>query len=253
MFFSGSQKYCGTKIDAYTIERPLGEGRYGICFLAVSDKGSKVVIKKFRPSLWKKNAEKNMYEAVILSKLKDHRIPELLGVINHKGFYGFVLEYKRGYTVKELLFKYKHSFSNTEIFQIGIQLIRIMKYLHENGVVHRDIRIPNVLINGEEIYLIDFGLARYADHKQYCFDLDFSYLGDFLIYLLYSTYQKQEYPNLSQPKKILRLKDIPWYEELSLTLKQILFLKKLLRLEPVYESINEMETDFIETFAKSAN
>jgi serine/threonine-protein kinase len=41
---------------------------------------------------------------------------------------------------------------------------------------------------------------------------------------------------------------ISWYEELTLTNKQKLFLKKLLGLEPVYESISEIEIDFIGSY-----
>ena len=161
-------------------------------FLHGQSMGEKVVIKKFKPKMFKKNSEKNVYEAVILSKLNDKRIPEFLGVINEKGFYGFVLELKHGYTVKDMLFKYKHIFSHEEFFKIGIKLIRIIKYLHENGVVHRDIRIPNVLIDNGEVYLIDFGLARWGDNNKYPYDLDFSYLGDFLLYLLYSSFERKE-------------------------------------------------------------
>ena len=138
-------KYSGKRFGKYIIERPIGEGRYGLCFLARSDIGEKVVIKKFKPSIFKKNSERNSYEAVILSKLKDKRIPELLGVINEKGFYGFVLEFKQGCTVKELLFKYKHKFTREEFFNIGIQMIKIIKYIHGNGVVL--LSIDNKIIN----------------------------------------------------------------------------------------------------------
>ncbi len=243
MWFKNSKKYSGKKIDSYTIDSLIGEGRYGVCFLASLDIGQKVVIKKFRSTFFNKNSnsKKGMYEAVILSKLKDHRIPEFLGVINQKDFYGFVLEYKDGCTVKELLFKHKYQFSGEEYFNIGIQLIRIIKYLHENGIVHRDIRIPNILINNGEVYLIDFGLARFADNSRYLYDLDFSYLGDFLLYLLYSSFQEQ--------KKILSYKKIPWYKELLLTAEQELFLKKLLGLELVYENIYDIEKDFTNAFS----
>jgi len=230
-------KYSGKRFGKYIIERPIGEGRYGLCFLARSDIGEKVVIKKFKPSIFKKNSERNSYEAVILSKLKDKRIPELLGVINEKGFYGFVLEFKQGCTVKELLFKYKHKFTREEFFNIGIQMIKIIKYIHGNGVVHRDIRIPNVLIDKEKVYLIDFGLARCADNNKYPYDLDFSYLGDFLLYLLYSSFETKE-----------KHKKLPWYEELTLRSKQKVFLKKLLGLEITYENIDDIETDFIKVF-----
>jgi serine/threonine protein kinase len=230
-------KYSGKRFGKYIIERPIGEGRYGFCFLARSDIGENVVIKKFKPSIFKKCSERNVFEAVILSKLEDKRIPEFLGVINQKGFYGFVLDFKHGCTVKDLLFKYKHNFTREEFFNIGIQLIRIIKYIHGNGVVHRDIRIPNVLIDKGEVYLIDFGLSRWADNNKYPYDLDFSYLGDFLLYLLYSSFKVKG-----------KHKKLPWYKELPLSREQKLFLKKLFGLELPYENIDNIERDFIEVF-----
>jgi serine/threonine protein kinase len=231
-------RYSGKQFGKYIIGEPLGEGRYGLCFIARSDMEEKVIIKKFKPGIFKKYGERNIYEAVILSNLNDKRIPELLGVINEKGFYGFVLEFKNGDTVKDLLFKYNHKFTREEFFNIGIKLIKIIKYIHKNGVVHRDIRIPNVLIDQEEVYLIDFGLARWADNNKYPYDLDFSYLGDFLLYLLYSSFEAKE-----------NNKKLPWYEELTITNKQKLFLKRLLGLEPIYENIGHIEIDFIEAFS----
>jgi len=237
MWLYKTLKYSGKWFGKYKIERPIGEGRYGLCFLASSDMGEKVVIKKFKRSIFRKHSERNVYEAVILSKLKDNRIPKFLGVINQKGLYGFVLEFKPGCTVKDLLFKYKHKFTSEEFFNIGIQLITTIKYMHGNGVVHRDIRIPNVLIDKQEVYLIDFGLARWADNNKYPYDMDFSYLGDFLLYLLYSTFETKE-----------KDKKLPWYKELDLTSEQKLFLEKLLGLELAYENIDDIETDFIKVF-----
>jgi serine/threonine protein kinase len=237
MWLHRAQKYSGKRFGEYVIEGTIGEGRYGLCFLAKSDRGEKVVIKKFKGSILKKQSEKNVYEAVILSKLNDKRIPELLGVINEKGFYGFVLELKQGFTVKDLLFKYNHKFTREEFLNIGTQLIKTIKYFHGKGVVHRDIRITNVLIDKDEVYIIDFGLARWADNNKYPYDLDFSYLGDFLLYLLYSSFETKE-----------KNKRSPWYKELTLTRKQTLFLKKLLGLELVYDNINDIQNDFINAF-----
>ena len=238
MFLGKRNKYNHKQFGKYTIETPIGEGRYGLCFIASLSDGEKVVIKKFKPKMFKKNWKKNSNEAIILSNLNDVRIPNLLGVINEKGFYGFVLELKQGYTVKDMLFKYEHIFSPKEFFEIGIKLIRIISYIHKNGVVHRDIRIPNVMIDNGEVYLIDFGLARWADNNQYLYDIDFSYLGDFLLYLLYSSFERKE-----------KYKKNPWYNELELTIEQKMFLKKLLGIEIAYENINDIETDFIKIFS----
>lgn len=82
MWLCKSLKYSGKQVGNYIIERPVGEGRYGLCFLARSYTGEQVVIKKFKPSIFKKYSEKNIYEAIILSKLNDKTIPEFLGIIN---------------------------------------------------------------------------------------------------------------------------------------------------------------------------
>lgn len=237
MQFTNLKKYIGKQYGQYTITGAVGEGRYGMCFLAHSTFGTPVIIKRFKPKIFKKNKEKNAYEAIILSQLNHNSIPKLLGIINEKGFYGFVLELKDGYTVKDLLFKHKRKFTNEEFFNIGIRLIKIIKYIHGNGVVHRDIRIPNVLIDKGEVYLVDFGLARWANSDKYPYDLDFSFLGDFLLYLLYSSFETKG-----------KHKNLPWYDELTLTVEQKLFLKKLLGLELSYANIDDVEKDFTDLF-----
>lgn len=232
-----SKKYCGKQFGEYTIIRPVGEGRYGRCYLASSITGSPVIIKHFKQKIHKKNKEKNEFEAIILSQLRHDKIPKLLGIIHQKNFFGFVLELKQGDTIEFMLFKQKHIFNEIEIYHIGIQLISVIKYLHYNGVVHRDIRCANVLYDGSNISLVDFGLARWADCKQYKPDIDFSYLGDLLLYLLYSSFDKHKNHH-----------NLPWHEELSISNGQKLFLKKLLRLEPPYKNISEVEYAFISFF-----
>lgn len=235
MGFLNSTRYIGRQFDGYTILGLIGEGRYGVCYTARSAAGAQVIVKRFRPSMLRKNRDKNAFEAVILSQLKHDAIPELLGVINEKGFYGFILEKKPGVTVQSLLFEKKYRFTGAEIYSIGIQLIDIIQYLHTNGIVHRDIRIPNVLIDRDKVCLVDFGLARWADGKRYRYDVDFSFLGDFLLYLLYSSFVPQKGRS-------------PWYMELPLTLDQKTFLLRLLRLEQPYENIDAVKEDFIQAF-----
>jgi len=229
-------KYRGKKYGEYTIEEIAGEGRYGMCFHAKNDLQKNVVLKRFKPSIFARNSTNNVHEAVILSKLRDSRIPELLGVINEKSFYAFVLELKPGTTLKDMIFIHNHKFSDEEIYAIGIKLIQIIMYLHENGIVHRDIRIPNVLIDQEEVYLIDFGLARFEDGNSYRYDMDYSYLGDLLLYLIYSSFQKKDKNRQ------------PWHEELSLKKDQKQFLMRLLGLDVIYTSLTEIEADFINAF-----
>ena len=106
-------------IGAYTVVSRLGGGRYGVCYLAKDSAGRQVVLKRFRRRMWKKNQADNYHEAVILSGLSHKAVPRLLGVINQRCGYFFVLEYKSGQTLKALLCK-------TGVLSMGISAFPIL-------------------------------------------------------------------------------------------------------------------------------
>lgn len=214
------------KVGDYTVASCIGKGRYGVCFLAHDPDGNKVVLKKFRPRMRRKNRNANHYEAVILSGLSHPAVPGLLGVVSNRRGYYFVLEYKEGRTLKEWLFKEKKVFTSEEIFRIGSQLFDILAYLHGENVVHGDISVANIVCDRVRISLLDFGLARHADGQCIRFSLDYARAADVLIYLLYSGYEGKG--------------NRPWYEELALDEKQKEFLKNLLEPTEIYESTEEV-------------
>jgi serine/threonine-protein kinase len=229
------QKFEGREIGGYTLVEKLGEGRYGRSFLAVDDCGKKVVIKEFKPGLFGKN-RRNPDEAVVLSRLSHPGIPQLLGVINICGFYGYVLEYMEGKTLESIIFREKRVFNREEFYDIGKRLIEITAYLHKNGVVHRDIRIPNIIMQDGIVKLIDFGLARFIDNEKYRAETDFSYIGDCLLYILYTGYN-------SDGKKRK-----PWYGELELKGKELDFLKRMMGIAPIYKDVEEILAEFTHAF-----
>jgi serine/threonine protein kinase len=56
----------------------------------------------------------------------------------------------------------KKGFSLSDIKTIVIQLLKSVDYLHRNFILHRDLKLSNILLNKSgEIKLADFGLARY--------------------------------------------------------------------------------------------
>ena len=231
-FFSKKEYPSGSLIDGYKVIRLIGEGRFGICYL-VDLGGKQYVLKEIKPKAIKRNGKKIIFEQEILSSIDNPAIPKIVDIIKNDNIYAYILEYKSGKTIEHMIFGDKHRFTNYEIYNVGIKLIDIIKYLHERNIVHRDIRVPNVIIDEEQVYLIDFGLARLIDNKKYIPSEDFLYLGHLLLHLYYSSFVKTS------------KKSRPWYEELKLSLRELKFLKKLLGLDEEYENIYDLERDFL--------
>ena len=234
--FFGNKIYPpGFLIGEYKIIRLVGEGRFGICYLVDLD-NEKYILKKIKPKAIKKSGNKVLFEERILSSINHPSIPKIIDTIKNNKIYAYILEYKTGKTIEDMIFGDKHMFTPDEIYKVGIKIIDIIKYLHERNIVHRDIRIPNVIINGDDVYLIDFGLARFINNEKYIPSVDFTYLGHLLLHLYYSSFKKSN------------KKSKPWYDELELSLGELNFLKKLLELGDSYKSIYDIERDFIEIY-----
>lgn len=126
----------------------------------------------------------------MLSNIDHPSIPKIIDIIKNNNIYAYILEYKSGKTIEAMIFEENHVFTPNEIYKVGIKLINIIKYLHERSIVHRDIRVPNVIINEEEVYLIDFGLSRLVNNERYIPSVDFYYFGHLLLHLYYSSFKK---------------------------------------------------------------
>jgi serine/threonine protein kinase len=215
------------KKNGFKLIKKLGEGRYGRCYLIDKD-GQALVIKLKKPKITKEMGFKASFEEQILKLVHHPSIPKYIQKIDK----GFVMEYAEGHTFEYLIFKQNRQFGWEEIKEIALQIVDILEHLHQLGVVHRDIRVPNTIYHHNRVTLVDFGLARFVQTNpdKYSYDVDFHYLADFIIHLFYTQYTAQS------------KEEHPWYEELSfLPNEQLLFLKRLMKLGAPFKSINEVK------------
>ena len=59
------------------------------------------------------------------------------------------------------------TFSLVDSFSIGQKIVRILSFIHEKGLIHRDVKPDNFVFNqdGTDVYIIDFGLCKkYIDN-----------------------------------------------------------------------------------------
>ncbi|WP_163971111.1 serine/threonine protein kinase [Oceanobacillus halotolerans] len=228
-----------TLAGKYKIKEVLRNGSYGIIYLCLDlDSGRKCVVKQMRKSKKKENEQNYKQETAILNMLNHSCIPKLMQTFTYQNNQFFSMEFIEGQNLESILFDLKKQYDEKDCLVLFKELATITCYIHGKGIVHGDIRIPNVIINKDRLYVIDFGLAHdlntdylNKETEKKLVQEDFYDLGEFLLFLLYSTYDDKS------------KKDQPWTEELILHSKTTSILKRLLQIDEPYRSDKEILKD----------
>lgn len=163
---------CGTQTlfrDRYLILRMLGRGGFGVTFLAqdTSLPGQQFcVIKQLCPRVSEQKAMETAQkrfrrEAKILSALGSHsRIPMLLDYFVMDNDFYLVQEYVKGATLARLV-RRQGPQPETIVKRILKETLLLLQYVHQQGVIHRDIKPQNIILaQDRRLVLIDFGAVK---------------------------------------------------------------------------------------------
>jgi serine/threonine protein kinase len=165
----------GPSLEDFNILVVLGKGTFGKVFLAESKINSQLyAIKVIRKDiLIEYNQIKNTkLEKDIMFKCQHQFLVgmEYLFMSNLRLF--FVMPFVQGGELYRF-FKSKKRFKESEVKFYAVQIALALGYLHKKGIVHRDLKLENILV-AQDGYLkiIDFGLAKLMDQgsvtKTYC-------------------------------------------------------------------------------------
>lgn len=148
------------KIGKYRLDSLVAKGGMGSVFLAEHpDLKRKVVIKKLSLRGDSSATERFKREAKILLDLQNPNIVHLHDYFREGASQYLVLEYVDGMSLDTLINK-KKSFSGVMALLVIYEVCLGLKYAHDRGIVHRDIKPGNILISKRgEIKLADFGIA----------------------------------------------------------------------------------------------
>lgn len=144
----------------YRLEGLLGAGGMADVHRAEDIRlGRPVAVKVFRPGTDPDGERRFREEAQILANL---RHPGLVAV------HDFAVEDGRAYLVMELVDGptlaqelERERYDATAATQVGLELARVLAYVHDEGVVHRDVKPSNILIESDgRVRLTDFGISR---------------------------------------------------------------------------------------------
>ena len=150
----------------------LGNGSNNKVFEVTDSKtgeiyAAKIVLK----SILKKNKDKDQFRAEIRIQrsLKHNNIVKFISYFETDDSYIIILELCDNGSMYNLL-KSRKRLTEPEVKYYLSQIIRGLKYLHDNKIIHRDVKLGNILLNDKlEIKICDFGLStrlNYDDERK---------------------------------------------------------------------------------------
>ena len=172
--------------DQYVVGRVLGQGGFGITYLAFDYKlRVKVAIKEFLPEgmavrtngeaalaiysgekqeSFDYGVERFLEEARVLAKFMGSRnIASVRNYFNENNTAYFVMEYIEGISFKNHIKIRGGKLKYRETLRILLPVMDALTTVHREGIIHRDVTPDNIYITKDnEIKLLDFGSARYS-------------------------------------------------------------------------------------------
>jgi len=156
----------GKKLKNYQIEELLGEGGMGVVYRAKDvNLNRDVAIKMLHPEMLHQPdlLERFKNEAHVTARLSHPNIATLYNFISDGELHCLVMEFVNGKTVEDILSVHK-KIPESECIRILMQLLEGLGEAHANGILHRDIKPGNIMINhAGYVKLMDFGVARFEN------------------------------------------------------------------------------------------
>ena len=166
-------------VDDLILTKSIGKGAYAEVFLANKVGNTKLLAaKRFNRAFVEKpeNLKRLLNEVSILRKYKHPNIIELIETKKTKSHCYLVTEYANGGDLYENLKKYKKiyktAFPEKIVQHLMKQILNAINFLHSHKIIHRDLKLENILVNfpteqdkislnmlNATIKIIDFGFA----------------------------------------------------------------------------------------------
>lgn len=173
----------GETVSHYEIVEKIGEGGMGVVYKARDTKLNRLVALKFLPKQFTSDRDARtrfLREARAAAALNNPNIVTIHEINYHEDLIYIVMEYVEGHTLKE--FREHTDFGETQKIDTGaaaspfppaesinieetvdtaVQICHGLKAAHDLGIVHRDIKPQNIIINREKVAkILDFGVAK---------------------------------------------------------------------------------------------
>lgn len=152
------------QIGPYRIVDRIGEGGMGVVYMALDPSGRAVAIKVLRPSIaHDPDARARLgREVETLTRVNTPRVASVIDadIMGPQPY--IVTRYVPGPSLDEVVAT-AGALPPADLLRVGRGLAEAVRAIHAVGVIHRDVKPGNVLIEDGDPVLIDFGIAHIAD------------------------------------------------------------------------------------------
>ena len=165
--------YPPTDISFYKFGRMIGRGAFGKVNIGLNILTGRIVaIKSFNKKnlLNEKAKKKILYETNLMRGLYHPAVTKILETFETDKYMLIIMEYISGGNLQSFVKKRRKLCEKTAKILFS-QLIQGIKYIHSKGIVHRDIKLENILLDLNNIVKIcDFGVGKLTKKGQKLFD-----------------------------------------------------------------------------------
>jgi serine/threonine protein kinase len=168
--------HCGFSLllqNRYRLLKLIDYGSFGRTFLAVDECGEQVLCVAQQcfsqpPGIYRPLIPADVFqqEIIRLAELGNHpQIPSLLDAFEQDGHRYLIQEWVAGQTLEQELAD-GGAFSESEIRQVLIALLPIVRFIHSHQIIHQDIKPANIIRRSHDgqLVLVGFGSARWIAH-----------------------------------------------------------------------------------------
>ncbi|HEV3084998.1 MAG TPA: serine/threonine-protein kinase [Gemmataceae bacterium] len=153
----------GAKLGKWTLDKELGRGGMGKVYLAHGDSAEdRAALKVLSAELAQEAGflQRFQREIEVLGQLSHPNIVRFFESGTHDGLFYYAMEYVPGDNFEQLLLQHGR-LPWKEVLDAALQICPALKHAHDRGIIHRDIKPPNLLRDPTGVIkLTDFGIAR---------------------------------------------------------------------------------------------
>ncbi|KAI3781001.1 hypothetical protein L2E82_10999 [Cichorium intybus] len=144
-----------------TLDHKVASGSYGDLYKGTY-RSQEVAIKMLKAERVNTDMQQEFAQEVyIMRKIRHKNVVQFIGACTKPSSLCIVTEFMSGGSVYDYLHKQKGTFKLPILLKVAIDISRGMNYLHQNNIIHRDLKCANLLMDENDVVKVaDFGVAR---------------------------------------------------------------------------------------------